>query len=64
MHCALCIDLDAQVKCDNGALPKCELQHKHRSEFFAQMLDAVSMLGTLGVRVLRFAVLNAHRVQN
>ena len=37
MHCALCIDLDAQVKCDNGALPKCELQHKHRSEFFAQM---------------------------
>ena len=37
MHCALCIDLDAQVKCDNGALPKCELQRKHRSEFFAQM---------------------------
>ena len=37
MYCALCIDLDAQVKCDNGALPKCELQHKHRSEFFAQM---------------------------
>ncbi len=31
------IGITAQVKCDKGALPKCEMQHKHRSEFFAQM---------------------------
>ena len=31
------IGISAQVKCDKGALPKCEMQHKHRSEFFAQM---------------------------
>ena len=31
------IGLSAQVKCEKSTLPKCELQHKHRAEFFAQM---------------------------
>lgn len=37
MHCALCINVRAQVKCEKDALYKCEIQHKHRAEFFAQM---------------------------
>ena len=37
VYCALCIGVSAQVKCEKEELPKCEMQHKHRAEFFAQM---------------------------
>ena len=37
VNCALCIDVSAQVKCEKDTLHKCEIQHKHRAEFFAQM---------------------------
>ena len=37
VYCALCIGVSAQVKCEKDTLHKCEIQHKHRAEFFAQM---------------------------
>ena len=37
MHLVLCINVNAQVKCDKDALHKCDMQHKNRAEFFAQM---------------------------
>jgi hypothetical protein len=37
VSCTLCIEVSAQVKCDRELSHKCDMQHKHRAEFFAQM---------------------------